>query len=286
MKEIFYLITIIVIVLFISFMVLPIIVAIKLAKNSHKKDKLNADDFNRNKIYYREILDRYSPSILAYMDTMQVNYSITIISTLLYLKNKNYIDIIDNTIVKKVENFNNKENLGRTEKLIFDNIKDNQVKIEKDTINNIVLQDAIDKKIVVADYNRNKEKIKNKIRIFVIIFIILLFLNFFINNESLFGEIIQILCIFLLPIFFITGIIYFFSYVHKNNENPIYRTDLGIEINKKLEGLKNYISEYSIMDKRNVNELDLWEDYLIYSVIFNQNKKIADEYSKFIKNDY
>ena len=53
-------------------------------------------------------------------------------------------------------------------------------------------------------------------------------------------------------------------------------------INEKLEGLKNYLKDYSSIDEMDENGLALWEDYLIYSVIFNQNdtvvKNISDKY--------
>ena len=61
------------------------------------------------------------------------------------------------------------------------------------------------------------------------------------------------------------------------------RTKKGRELNQKLEGLKNYLKDYSLMDEREAKEIELWEDYLIYSVMFGQNKKIIEEYEKHIE---
>jgi uncharacterized membrane protein len=61
------------------------------------------------------------------------------------------------------------------------------------------------------------------------------------------------------------------------------RTDKGEEINKKLEGLKIFIRDFSILNGREKKELILWKEYLIYSVMFNINKKVLKEYNESIK---
>ena len=48
----------------------------------------------------------------------------------------------------------------------------------------------------------------------------------------------------------------------------------GEELNENLEGLKNYLKDYSNIHEKDEKSLTLWEDYLIYSVIFNQNTKV------------
>ena len=66
--------------------------------------------------------------------------------------------------------------------------------------------------------------------------------------------------------------------------NTFYkRTQRGEELNKKLEGLKHYLEDYSLLSEREAKEIELWEDYLIYSVMFGQNKKVIEEYEKYIE---
>lgn len=60
------------------------------------------------------------------------------------------------------------------------------------------------------------------------------------------------------------------------------RTSKGRELNLKLEGLKEYLKDYSLLDEREVKEIELWEDYLIYSVMFGQNKNIVEEFDKYM----
>ena len=48
-----------------------------------------------------------------------------------------------------------------------------------------------------------------------------------------------------------------------------------------LDEIDDLIKEVSNIDDKEAKHLFLWEDYLIYSVIFDINKKIQDEYSKY-----
>lgn len=65
--------------------------------------------------------------------------------------------------------------------------------------------------------------------------------------------------------------------------NPYVRSKSGEEINHKLEGLKNYIKDFSVMNERDKKEITIWEDYLIYSVLFGINTKITNHILEIIK---
>ena len=58
---------------------------------------------------------------------------------------------------------------------------------------------------------------------------------------------------------------------------------MGNEVNYKLDGLKNFIRDFSSLDERTKEEIILWDDYLIYSVIFGDNKKIYNEMKDKVK---
>ena len=83
-----------------------------------------------------------------------------------------------------------------------------------------------------------------------------------------------------LIVFPISAFIYFISYIVMNSVNPYIRNKKAKDINLKLEGLKKYIKEYSMLEQREQKELMLWKDYLIYSVIWGQNTKIVEEVMK------
>lgn len=92
-----------------------------------------------------------------------------------------------------------------------------------------------------------------------------------IEDWKLFILVFIISLILYIPIYLLT---YFNTYIIKMKKNSYIRTKKGEIINEDLEGLKNYLKDFSNMHERDEKSLTLWEDYLIYSVIFNQNSKV------------
>lgn len=98
------------------------------------------------------------------------------------------------------------------------------------------------------------------------------------------------IAILLLPVIFIlflimiilpfSTIVYIKSYYRMNKQNPYIRNKKARNINKNLEGLRKYVKDFSQLSESQYNEIILWEDYLIYSVILGQNSKIVKEIMK------
>lgn len=61
-------------------------------------------------------------------------------------------------------------------------------------------------------------------------------------------------------------------------------TKKGKDIKRKLCGLKMYLNDFSAMKSKDLNEIDLWDEYIIYSVVINENKKITRKVWKMFKN--
>ncbi len=59
--------------------------------------------------------------------------------------------------------------------------------------------------------------------------------------------------------------------------------DNGKEIHEKLNGLKNFLKDFSKLEDKKRKNIVLWDDYLIYSVLFGINKNIINEYKQLIK---
>ena len=65
------------------------------------------------------------------------------------------------------------------------------------------------------------------------------------------------------------------------------RTEKGEEINKNIEGLKQYIKDYSLLKDKDKETLTVWEEYLIYSVIFDINDaKIVQKIFDFVEIEF
>lgn len=72
-------------------------------------------------------------------------------------------------------------------------------------------------------------------------------------------------------------IINFITY--RNSKKQIL-TKKGKEEYLKVLGLKNYIKDYSIIEKRDMEEVILWDDYLIYATAFGIPNKITDKFAE------
>ena len=53
------------------------------------------------------------------------------------------------------------------------------------------------------------------------------------------------------------------------------------ELNAKIEGLRIFLKEYSMLEDRNLEEIEMWEYYLVYSIMFNQNKQALEELNEY-----
>lgn len=256
----------------------PIILAIKLSKKDIKRDKLSKEDLFKNELIYRDILYNYPPAVLNYIDEMEFNYQTAVISTLLKMELKGVIEKKDKEIVGKIGKHDEMQ-LDEIEKIILNNIRDGKIIIEKDILEKEIINESLKQKVIETNYDIQNLVI-GKIKKLGIIYLILIIVYFLLISSQTW---ISLLFWGILPSYPTISIVYLINYVHKYKQNPILRTEKGKKINKKLEGLKNFIKEYSLLDSKDDEQLKIWEEYLIYSVIFNQNTIIIKEYSKYLQ---
>ena len=243
--------------------IIPILI-ISVTKKEAQKYYFDKEDFNNYKGYYRDIINNYSPAILSYIDDYQISNK-EIIATILDLQLKNYIKIDEKT--GKIIILNNDYTyLDKSEKYILTHIN-NLKDINYPTWKMLIKEEAINKNLIINCKN------KKKLLFVLIATIILLALDLliFILTKKVLN--ILFLMLFIFPIYVVT-IHFYFMYV---NNQHYTRTPLGKEINKKLEGLKNFLKDFSILDERSKTEISIWKEYLIYSVLFNQNQTIINE---------
>ena len=58
------------------------------------------------------------------------------------------------------------------------------------------------------------------------------------------------------------------------------RTPLGNEMAEKIAGLARFIHDFSLLSEAKQEQVALWEDYLIYAIVLEENEQIVDEISK------
>lgn len=238
--------------------------------------KLSKADFVNDKQLYRDILKNYSPVLLAYIDKMRFDYDISVVSGLLSLKNKGYIEIYEDKLnIIKYDFFN----LNMPERYIIENIRNGKVQ-NLNQLKNIVFEDGKRKGLLIPNkkwMGMFSKGMKN-LFIFTVIYFLVVY-PILENLISLFNN--AIISNDVMPITVFLGYIYVILYAVKSKENLYNRSKTAEELNQKLEGLKKYIDEYSLLKDKTSEDITLWEDYLIYSVIFNQNNDIIEEYKKF-----
>lgn len=63
------------------------------------------------------------------------------------------------------------------------------------------------------------------------------------------------------------------------NTKPIKRTEYGNYMAECIYGMKNFIHDYSNLNEADKHQVVLWEDYLVYAVVLEENKEIVNEIS-------
>ena len=263
-----------------NFYIILIFIVIKIMRKREYKNQLSKIDYKNEGEYYRDILKGYSPFLLSYIDNFIFEGKRDIIATILNLQLKQVIKIENNTIIKLKED----NNLEESEQYILDNVSNGKIKIaDTRELEQKIVKDAQNKELIEIKESakgKNDKPLKNKLIIaFIIsifIFMILSAIATSINSDLLTTIVLIFGLIFCNPIFYI--ILFIIKYYL--SKAKIKRTNKGEEINTKLEGLKNYIQEYSKLKEKNANDILLWEEYLIYSVIFNINDNVIKEMDK------
>lgn len=271
-----------------NFIITVIYFGIKIAYKKYIKEKQDKKDY-KNESYYREIIPELSPAVLSYIYNFQLNEK-DIVGTLLGLQLKKKIDIKNKIEIKD----SSEENLTENEKYIFQNLKNGTLKNINMTLwEQKVILDCKQKGLLEEKQNIKREIIK-KITISIIMYIVIfilfnkspyIFNKYVANNDSfiILFFIIMLILFFTMIIYPYKTAVYIKTYYFMNKLNPYIRNKKAKEINEKLEGLKNYIKDYSMINERKKEEIDIWEDYLIYSVIFDENTQIVKDVINMIK---
>lgn len=274
----------------------------KTAFNKKRKTKLSIEDFRKENDYYRDMIKNYNAAVLSYVDDFVVREDRDVVLTLLNLKLKGVIELNDEkkSIIKKELN----KELSKSEKYVYEKIKNGKISeiyfpefeacVKDDALNCELIKDEI--KIV----KNKKEKKKYKKSIYDVLYTIgavllvlalaLMFLSIGTEEDSFIRNLsnsITLISFSLLGILcFIAVLFYLIFSLYQakktaDDELAYNRTKKGEELNAKIEGLRIFLKEYSMLEDRNLEEIEMWEYYLIYSIMFNQNKQALEELNEY-----
>lgn len=92
---------------------------------------------------------------------------------------------------------------------------------------------------------------------------------------------------FTIAFFILTGLFFgylasmlIFTYIAiktTNKTTKLARTEEGNKITEYLFGLKNFIKDFTLLSEREKKELVLWDYFLVYAVVLEENKKVTQE---------
>ena len=287
-----------------------IYLAIKIPmKKNHRKNVIfeAVDDIN----YYRDNLGEMSPGLISFMIDLNVEGNRDITAMLLYLKSKNIIDIDNNNHIKINETYD--VNQLKESDLVFLNWLKNDGRGYP-----IEWREAIEKAAYQEGYIKANEK--NRIsgclfpiilELIMIVLMVLLLISVF--NEStlavveaelaslpekfsvtqllmivagsteLLVFVIKILLCFILAVaiafFPMFRFIYFFA--TNASKTRVKRTKLGNQLTERIYAMKNFINDFGNLSDATKEHLVLWDYFLIYAVVLEENDKIIDELSRY-----
>ena len=278
--------------LYLNIFIIILFIVIKLVSKKIRKEKLNKDDFKRSKDYYRDILDGYGACELSWIDDFKLEIPKDIIAELLQLENEKVIKINEDNI-EMLENFDT-NNLNETQKYLLSCIEDGKVKnISEIKLQETVRKDALKHKIVEQREESKKKKKKRMFKAILIAVIVNIVMrvafniiskmNFENNMIPIISFVIYVIALMIFALYPTIVIISFIIYNVKSTLDPYFRTKEGEELNRSIEGLKNYLKDYTLLDEQEKDGIVVWEEYLVYSVLFNQNKKMIEKYKNIVK---
>lgn len=123
------------------------------------------------------------------------------------------------------------------------------------------------------NYNRKLNEIGKKYKGSIFVSIFWIFITFILSHIIISNSIISVLMVWTFIIINLVQIIYSI----KVSKRLITLTEKGLEEKEKLNGLKRFLEDFSMIDDKKVPELILWEGYLVYATLFGVADKVLKQ---------
>ncbi|MCI8445071.1 MAG: DUF2207 domain-containing protein [Bacilli bacterium] len=276
------------------FMVIVLFVVFYLWHQKYDQYRLTESSFTATKNrYYRDILKNYSVDVLSYVENLKLEYPSILIAMLLQLEHKKIVTLTAEAIIVH-ENIDQTQLLD-TEQYLLKNIKDGTLSLSHyEQYEKIVEKEAI-KEQLLTPKKYPKKRLRKDILFSLIGFmmVVVLYIVTYMKITTINFENHPYVALFIMMGLVLTPIILLLYLVARIISYSVLtlqlKTDFsyvnlkGKNIKQKLDGLKNFLQDFSLLSERGKEELGLWEEYLIYSVLFNQNSSIIKQYKALIR---
>lgn len=218
-------------------------------------------------LYYRDILAGYSPAVLAFCYKKDIKLDDIIVSTLLDLERKNKINIQNGKINTNTDI--NEMDIAEYEKIILSYYNKSKTISKKDLYTKIK-NETKEKGLIRLGSKKevNSTYIMELFIAWIIIYMIIT-IPMFMSLSNL--------GVWLFAFYFLTFLCIPIYKTIQSKIRFIIRTKKGIEISAKMQGLKRYIEKFSRIQDEGIENIELFEEYVIYAVIFDLRGKLNKE---------
>lgn len=225
--------------------------------------------------YYREVLEGFTPYEISILANLSIEEKKDVVATILWYQNKKVIDIDHEKII-----FFDNVLLDERDKFFIDYLKTRDLGY-LDAYKNCSFEELKRKGYIQDNEERPnpfKETLKSIGFIFlsgILVVLLVLFHVFFV--KSVLFKIFLILAVLSLEAFIIFKrlSILLSGYVYQNSR--FSRTSLGEEKTEYIHALQNFIHDFGNFKHTSKEQLVLWEDFLTYAVVLEENDKIIEE---------
>ena len=219
--------------------------------------------------YLRELPDYLTPALVSFIQDESIEYNKDVLAALLKLINDGYLKIENNKIVNTNKDYSN---LYEHEKYLCAAIK-NRTDVKFSEFKDNLIIDATNLELVTKA-NNGKLIYKGLFKMFSTKLIYIpIFSNFIASSIVL----VVILFIMFLPVITIIragkGLSYFIAAAKKK----VKLSEKGKLDQEKIYMFKNFLKEFTSLDKKNTCDIHLWDEYLIYALVLEVNKNIYND---------
>lgn len=265
------------------FPVLLLALALGLQRGKAKRVRDNATFVSVQEIdYYREVLRGISPATLSLLVDLELYGNKDIVATLLQMHNRKEINLQQNgTIEITQQNCNLVEPSERELLQMIQSGTLNNKKAVSAWKQNRFLE-AEEKGCLQKKTVTPQKGLQYLYAALISTVVCMVLWAIFLANEVY--ENVFLAFIFLLIIGALMFVPWYLtarevSY-HKRNDILWQRTNLGNELAEKLAGLSRFMHEFSTLSQAQKEQVSLWDDYLVYAVVLEENEKIVKDICK------
>ncbi len=266
----------------------------------------NMQDFD----YYREKLTGLSPAIISILTDLEIEQKKDVAASILQYENLGLLtEATDNTYYV-TDKYYSCNNLNESDRYLIEHLEKGDFDWENDTKwKTMVMDEAISEGYVKRKIIQNKSGSKKGCLVPLAAALVWFLwvasarqrlndftaildtapehaplseqVNFLIQNK-LIPECIEVILMFIYMTFMIAFLLSAtrVGAIITKNRKPIKRTEYGHYMAECIYGMKNFIHDYSNLNEANRRQVVLWEDYLVYAVVLEENKEIVNEISK------